>query len=368
MDNVDDKFMHSVLENDQEVIKEGKIIGEALNQGLSSFTPDLMFENMVRNYKAAEQIYGKTLLRQLTGYSSEYINRNIKIPEFQKELKKNITETVEKLKDDGLITGDEITERGIELAALVNYVDEIERITAKGFGERITKRRALYGDASGFKDFTKSDRYRDIAIKRSVKSAIRRGHSNLEFEDLKSIEKTKRGSISLIYAIDASGSMRGKKLEMAKRAGIALSFKALQERDKVGLIIFGSEVKTAIPPTHDFKILLKEITKTRASKETNLSETLTKSIELFPHGAVTKHLILITDALPTVGKKPEQETLEAVSKARTAEITISLIGINLDKEGRELAEKIVQIGNGKLYVVKDIDNIDGIVLQDYYSI
>ncbi|MDP2749280.1 MAG: VWA domain-containing protein [Nanoarchaeota archaeon] len=360
--------MHSVLENDQQIIKEGKIIGEAFNQGLSSFTPDLMFENMVRNFKGAEQIYGQSLLRQLTGYSSEYINRNINIPEFQKELKKQLADTFDKLKEDGLLTNDGITEKGLEVAAIINYVEEIDKLSSKGFGENITKKRALYGDKADFKSFSKSDRYRDIAIKRSVKTAIRRGHEVLDFSDLKSVERTKRGSISLIYAIDASGSMRGKKLEVAKKAGIALSFKAIQEKDKVGLMIFGSEVKTAIHPTTDFKKLLLEITKTKASKETNLSDTLNKSIELFPSINMTKHLILITDALPTVGKKPEEETLEAVSKARTAGITISLIGIDLDKEGRNLAERIVQVGNGKLYVVRDLENIDKIVLQDYYSL
>ncbi len=368
MEHADDKLMHSVLDNDQKVIKEGKIIGEALNQGLSSFTPDLVFENMVRNYKAAEQIYGQSLLRQLTGYSNEYINRNIRIPEFQKELKKNITDSIDRLKEEGLMNEEGFTEKGIELAAMINYVEEIDRISAKGFGEKITKRKATYGDAGDFKTFAKSDRYRDVALKRSIKAAIRRGHSNLEIEDLKSVERTKRGSIYIVYAIDASGSMRGKKIEMAKRAGIALSFKALQERDKVGLIIFGSEVKTAIPPTNDFTKLLKEMTKARASKETNLSETLNKSIELFPSVRATKHLILITDAMPTVGKKPEEETLEAVSKARSAGITISLIGINLEKEGKLLAEKIALIGEGNLHIVKDVENIDKLVLEDYYRL
>ena len=41
---LEDKLMHSVLENDKKIIDSGKLISDAINQGISSFTPDLMFE------------------------------------------------------------------------------------------------------------------------------------------------------------------------------------------------------------------------------------------------------------------------------------------------------------------------------------
>ncbi|MBI2124730.1 VWA domain-containing protein, partial [Candidatus Pacearchaeota archaeon] len=139
-------------------------------------------------------------------------------------------------------------------------------------------------------------------------------------------------------------------------------------RDKVGLIVFGSEVKEIIEPTLDFTMLLKEITKIRASKETDIVSTLRKSIELFPSDKITKHLILLTDALPTKGDEPEKSTLEEVSMAKSKGITISLIGINLDEKGKKLAEKISQLGEGRLYVVRSLENVDQIVLEDYYGV
>ena len=47
---------------------------------------------------------------------------------------------------------------------------------------------------------------------------------------------------------------------------------------------------------------------------------------------------------------------------------ISIIGVNLDKKGEKLAKKIVELGRGKLYIVKDAKNVDKIILEDYYSI
>ena len=162
--------------------------------------------------------------------------------------------------------------------------------------------------------------------------------------------------------------MKGKKIENCKKAGVALAFKAIQEKDLVGLMVFGKSVKTKIQPTSDFQLLLSEITKIRAFNETDLAGTIKGSIEMFPSIDVTKHLILLTDALPTVGEEPEKDTLEAASLAKTNGITISVIGINLDDKGKNLAEKIVQIGEGKLYAAKETEDLDMVVLDDYYSL
>ena len=368
--NVDDKLMHSVLENDQETIDEGKLIRDSLNQGLSSFTPDLLFENLVKNYKLTKNLFGETLLREITGYDPSYLERNIKIPEFQKELKQRIAQRLEHLKEEGLLDSEySITEKGVELASLIMYVEELDNIIPKGtMGEKIHKKSYIYGEKGDAKEFKKGDRYRDIAVKRSVKTAVRRQHSSLHPHDLQVFERKSKGQVFIVYALDASGSMKGKKIETAKKAGIALAHKAIYNRDKVGLVVFGSEVKQFIEPTNDFTRLLKQMTEVRASMQTDFVGSIRKAIELFPNGNITKHLILLTDALPTVGKEPEKETLEAVSEARSAGITISLIGISLDEKGREMAEKIAELGQGKLYVAKQLEDVDKIILEDYRQI
>jgi len=367
---IENKLMKSVLENDKETIEKGKLIRDSINQGLSSFTPDLIYQQLVKNYSIAEHIFGPSLLKLATGYNPDYIKKNINIPEFQKELRFRIQKNIEKLKEDGLLGKDnEITDKGIELASLVMYFEELDKLVPKGIlGEKIHKRASIYGAKEDTRIYKKSDRYRDIAIKKSAKLAIRRGHKKLEENDLKVYERQSRGQSYIIYALDASGSMKGAKIDACKRAGIALAYKAIDERDKVGLIVFGSEIKTIVEPTSDFSYLLKNIAAARASKETDIVATLRKSIELFPNDNITKHLILITDALPTVGEEPEKDTLNEVSIARNKGITISLIGINLNEKGKKLAEKIVELGQGKLYVIKDIENVDSVVLEDYYGV
>ena len=143
---------------------------------------------------------------------------------------------------------------------------------------------------------------------------------------------------------------------------------SINEKDQVGLLVFGSKVEDIVYPTHDFMMLVDRIANIRAKQETNIASTIMKAIEIFPNDESTKHLILITDAMPTKGKNPEEETLNAVENAISCGITISVIGVNLDKKGEPLAEKISQVGNGKLQIVKNLEDLDTVVLQDYYSL
>ena len=367
---LEDKFMHSVLENDRKVIDSGKLISDAINQGMSSFSPDLMFEQLVKNYTIAKQIYGESIVRLVSGYEPDYIKKNIGIPEFQKDLKEKIQQKIEGLKEEGFLSKDNsLSEKGIELASLVLYFEELDKIVPKGIiGEKISRKAFIYGEKESSRLYKKGDRYRDIALKKSVKLAIRRNHQDFGNKDLQVYEKQSKGQAYIVYALDASGSMKGKKIEACKKAGIALAYRAISERDKVGLIVFGSEVREVVHPTSDFTQLLKEITRIKASKETDIVATLRKSVEIFPSDTITKHLILLTDALPTKGNEPEKSTLEEASIARSKGITISLIGINLDEKGRKLAEKIVELGEGRLYVVRNLENVDQVVLEDYYSV
>jgi len=365
-----DQLMKSVLESDKETIDKGKLIESAMDMGISSFTPDLMFDKLVKDYKLAEKIYGERILKLLSGYDSQYIQRNIKIPEFQRVLKQQLDDNLKLLRKDKIIDSKfNITERGIELASLVMYTEELDNIIPKGsFGERVHKKTSHYGSKEDVKFFRKGERYKDIAIRKTIKTAIRRGHKNIEEQDLKIFERQSKGQVNIIYALDASGSMKGGKLGSCKKAGIALAYKAISNKDKVGLIVFGDEIKAAVEPTLDFPRLLREIVTVKAAAQTDIVKTIKKAIELFPSIDVTKHLILLSDALPTAGKEPEKETLEAVSIAKNAGITTSIVGINLDKKGEKLALKAVEIGDGKLYKISDLQEIDKIVLEDYNAI
>ena len=363
----EDKLMHSVLEGDKKTIEDGKLIEDAINRGIGSFTPDLMFRNLVQNYSFAKQLYGERMLQLATGYDPNYLERNLRIPEFRKELRAALGRNIERLKDQGYLDKDDtVTDKGLALATLVMYTEELDRIEPRGIqGERTHKQKAAYGEPGEVRYWKKGDTFKDFAFRSTMHTALRRGHTAVQAMDLRSRPRVARGSISIIYGLDASGSMRGDKLETAKKAGIALSFKAVQKKDKVGLIVFGGEVRDTVEPTQDFRELLRTIATVKASRETDFVGTIERAIQLFPKQATTRHLVLLTDALPTVGDEPHERTLQAVSQARSSGITVSIIGVQLDKEGKDLAKEMVQLGDGRLYLARKLDDVDRLVLEDY---
>ena len=345
------------------------LLDSVINQGLFAFNPDMMFERLVKDYTNAEKLYGESMLRLATGYDNNALRKNIKFPEFQRELKNKMKKKLQDMKDEGLLDDEgNIEEKGVELASLTLYMQELDDLRAKGLGEKKTKKPMVYGEKGNTRNYRKHDRYQDIALKETIKNAIRRGHTQIETEDLKVFEKDSKGKIYIIYALDASGSMKGNKISLCKKAGIALAYKAIDEQDKVGLIVFGTEIKEQVQPTSNFSLFLKAITQIRAQKQTDIALTIERAIEMFPRENVTKHLVLITDAAPTVGDDPNKNTLNLVERAAALGITISVIGIQIEKEGTELAKKIVEIGNGRLYIIKELENLDRIVLEDYYSL
>jgi len=366
----DDKLMNSVVQGDKDAVDDAKLMEESINNNMGSFIPDLLMQQMVQNYKTVKQLYGDTIMRLLSSYDSNYIEKNIKIPEFQRELQKSISNKINELKRKKLIDQDgTINKRGEKIASLILCIEELDNLKSKGnFGERINKRKNPYGIKDEVKPYRKGDRYSDIALKKSVTLAIKRGHSKLQKEDLISFERKSKGSINIIYGLDASGSMKGNKIKAAKKAGVALAYKAISEKNKVGLLVFETEIKDSLEPTNNFPQLLEKISAVRATKQTDFISMIRKSIQLFPpENNSTKHLVLLTDAMPTVGDNPEKDTLEAVSEAAATGITISLVGIGIEKKNESLAKKIVEIGNGKFHRVKNLDNLDSVVLEDYYE-
>lgn len=367
----EDKLMRSVLESDKKTIDYGKIILDSLNHGIHSFNPEMLFEQIIKDYSLAEKIYGTSLLREITGEDASSIKRNLKIPEYQRHLKSKIKSKIEDLKfEDYLDKENKPTQKAVTLASLYLYTSELDNLEAKGLiGEKPNKKFSYYGARFDTKDYKKQDRYKDLDLKKTVKSAIRKKHTKIQKEDLKVFSREAKGKIEIIYALDASGSMTGKKIEQCKKAAVALAYKAIGEKDKVGLIVFGEKIENVVYPTSDFMSLIYEITKIRAKKQTDIAQTLQKSIEVFSNTpSSTKHLILISDGLPTVGEKPEEETINAVSQIASSGITISVIGIALDKKGLELSQKISDIGKGKLYSIRTLENLDYVVLQDYYAL
>ncbi len=367
-DNRDDKLLHSKVPIDKDKIDKGKLLKDAINNNISSFSPDSSFEHLVNNYHTAKKLTGETMIRELTGYDPSFVDKNINIPEFKRELKERVKKSVEELKKKGLLDKDGfITEDGYEFASLSLLSEELDRLEGKGLlGENDSKEKSSLGGVVDYRPYRNSDSYRDLSVRQSIKKALRRGKTSISLNEFVSCDRESKGSLEIVYVIDNSGSMKGQKIGMAKKAGVALMYKAINNKDSVGLVVFGSSLSKKIPPCKDFQSLLRELNVIKTSGETDISVGIESASKLFSSSAKTKHIILLTDAVQTLGKKPEREVLKQVSSSFNQGITLSVVGISLNKQGEALAKKIVDLSQGSLFKASKIEDLDQIILEDYY--
>ena len=346
---------------DQAEREDASIVEELSAQGVASFIPDVFFENLTSNYAHAEQLYGKRLISLATGEDSEYVRRNVRIPEFRDLLKKRLKETNKNLTQARLIDDGDLTPDAYLLAAQVMLTEELERLYTSSFNEMRGKTPSRTGLPDTDKPYRK-ERYRDIDIRRSIRTAMRRGHDHIGEEDLAALVRTAHPRTEVIFAVDFSGSMKGEKIAKARRAFFALAAKTEQNNDGIGLVLFSSEDVKSYPVGTSLPVMLTGIVSEAPRGKTSLERAISSAIRLFSEKHNKKHVILITDMQPTQGTDPEQATLRAAAEASERKISVSVIGI--EARGHTLADAVTEMTGGRYYEA-DRNSVGALALSDY---
>ncbi len=362
-----EKASGSELKKDKpDYLENAYLIADSINNN-TFLNSNRLFENLTQNFKLTKKLLGARFLEKLTGYNDKYIKKNINIPEFQKELKERIDKKIKELKEEKLIDEDnKPTDMGIEKGTMVLISEELNKLINIS-GEFPNKKSTNFGIV---KDFSQElpKRFTDIALKKTIRVSIRRGHRNLEREDLRKKKREDKSAINIIYALDSSGSMKGEKLREAKKAGIALIYKALKDNNKVGLVLFQNKVIEQSELGSNFKELVKKLVSARPKQQTSIEKAILRSLELLKSKKGSSNIFLITDAMPTEGEAPIKKTMDAVFKAAEQKVRISIIGIDLKDKGKELARQITEATNGRLYFVNNMKDFDILLLSEYEEI
>ncbi len=325
-----------------------------------------MFKNLVNSFSNAEKLYGDSLISLATGFDSEYVKKNIRIPEFKDLVKKRLKDKFSSLKkkrlidDKGFFSFDAYL-----LASKVLFFEEFEKFYKNFFNYDFGKVKSVFG----VKDFERpfsNDKYRDINIKKSVKKALRRNHKEIFKEDLVVFDRKSKSKVEVVFSLDVSGSMKGEKFLKARRAFAALLVRALEFGDKVGLLLFNEDVVFSFNTGDDYFRMLSSLFKIVPYGKTDLFKGIVKSLDLFSDENVKKHLVLITDLQPTKGEDPFKNAVKASFIASERDVSVSVVGVNVDRKSSKFALKIADASNGKFYSVSE-DSIGRIIIEDYES-
>lgn len=277
--------------------------------------------------------------------------------------------------DSGLGDG-EIAVRGVRVAA--------EQVGQSGVSDDVPSRLSLEIDRvrrsyGGKRQETTSDdrsgRYvrseplkpgaqRDIAFDATIRAAAPFQNARqsdmaiaLEPSDLRNKVRRRRVGASIVFCVDASGSMgAANRMDAAKAAVLELLVDAYQRRDRVGVVAFRGEfAEVVLAPTASVELAQLKLRSLPTGGATPLAHGLVRSLEVLETEArrnddVIPWLVLVTDGKGNVGINGglgSDDAKTAARRIKEAQINTIVIDTTGVPGGGSAAREIARTAGGE---------------------
>lgn len=174
--------------------------------------------------------------------------------------------------------------------------------------------------------------------------------------DAKTPEKT------VVFVIDKSGSMGGKKIAQARDAA-RFVLGTLNEGDRFNLIVYDDAVQAFKPELQMFNDKSKQeamafVDNIRDGGATNINEALRTAMGMIQDDSRPAYILFLTDGLPTAGEQNEMKIAENVKNANGHHARLIAFGVGDDVNAR-LLDRLSHGNGGVSEFVKPNDNLEG---------
>ncbi|MEB3223159.1 MAG: VWA domain-containing protein [Candidatus Sericytochromatia bacterium] len=184
-----------------------------------------------------------------------------------------------------------------------------------------------------------------------------------------SAEQLARPPLQLVVVADQSGSMGGPKMEALREALKQLVDK-LDERDQLGIVLFDDDTRVEKPlgPLGDKAKLKAQIAGFQVDGGTDINRGLKAGRALFEalqaKAGMQRRILLLTDAVPTLGPKDPESFAGLISRYAEEGIGLTAFGIGLDF-GAELGETIGNQKGGNYVFLRDEADVREVFAEDF---
>lgn len=159
----------------------------------------------------------------------------------------------------------------------------------------------------------------------------------------------------VVFVLDLSKSMRGKKIQQVKNA-IKYAIRKLNRGDRFNIVAFNNSVKVFKYELVPAKIYEKEainfVNRLKTVRGANLHEALLAALSVRNPKHRLRYLVLITDGYPTVGVTELREIQKDIRRLNRSKFKIMAFGIG-QKVNVELLNKIATDSKGHFYVIEN---------------
>lgn len=184
-----------------------------------------------------------------------------------------------------------------------------------------------------------------------------------------SSEKEKVLNKNLVFVLDSSGSMSGRKITQAKEAARFI-IRHLHEDDRFsvvdfddGVTVFAQELVAA--DSRNKENALKFIDGIEDSGGTNINESLLRALAMTRLGERPNYILFLTDGLPTVGITQTAEILKNISKANESRSRLFVFGVGYDVN-TELLDRLSSENRGTSVYVGENEDLE-VAISGYYE-
>lgn len=206
-----------------------------------------------------------------------------------------------------------------------------------------------------------------IPADKKFTSYLKVGLTGLKQDD----QKPKRPPVNVAIVLDRSGSMRGAKLENAKKAAKE-ALARLGGDDVVSVITFESEVQVIVPATklNDRERVMRAIDEIREGGSTAIFAGVSKGAEelrKFKDPKQISRMVLLSDGLANVGPASPEELGRLGASLAKEGITVTTLGLGLDYNER-LMSKLAQMSDGNHAFIKDPKELASVFQEEFGDI
>lgn len=178
-------------------------------------------------------------------------------------------------------------------------------------------------------------------------------------------------SKNVVFVLDRSGSMEGKKIEQAREA-LNFVLNNLRDGDRFNIVVYDSSVETFRPELQPYNAEMRAaavgfVNGIYAGGGTNIESALKTALPQFQNAEGPSYLLFLTDGLPTVGETNEAQIVAASKQANPGKVRMINFGVGYDVNSR-LLDRLSREHHGQSEYVRPDEDLEVHVSRLYKKI